>query len=216
MNYSSYRGVFNADLLVGAVPSGKMGLPTMFRTETIPNRLVPFDKAATTADYDSWVHFFIHDCRFERVWRNPWRYLPILARFEGVIAPDFSVFWGLPLYIQIYSIGKSRQLGSWLQQNGISVIPCLRWGKEETYQYAFEGVQPGGTVAVGTAGCMREKTQRAVFEQGFQTMIESVRPKSVVVYGSTRSSVFADAEAKGVNVIAFRSDTSRAFEERGL
>lgn len=214
MDFDIYRGVFNADLLVGAVPSGEMGLPTMFKTQAVPNRLVPFDKCMGAKDTDCWVHFFLHDCRFERLWKNPWRYLPILARYNGVIAPDFSVFWELPLYVQVQSIGRSRQVASWLRQCGLDVIPCVRWGREETYPYAFGGIESGDTVAVGTAGCMREREPRQVFERGFAPMIEAVRPARVVVYGSARSGVFHEAEESGVEVMAFQSDTTRAFERR--
>lgn len=91
MKYDSYRGVFNLDLLEGIVPSGLMGIPTVFRTDAVPSDLTPFDKAVSSRDYGSWVHFFIHDTQFQRIWRDPWRYLPILGRFAGVIAPDFSV-----------------------------------------------------------------------------------------------------------------------------
>lgn len=214
MKFDTYRGVFNADLLVGAVPSGELGLPTMFRTQAVPNRLVSFDKCMRAQDTDRWVHFFIHDYQFARIWRNPWKYLPTLACYNGVIAPDFSVFWELPLYIQIQSIGRSRQFASWLRQNGLNVIPCIRWGKEETYPYAFGGVESGGTVAVGTAGCMREKQSRRVFECGFGPMLEAVKPARVVVYGSARSGVFRKAEEHGIEIIAFESDTAQTFAKR--
>lgn len=160
------------------------------------------------------MHFFIHDSRFSRLLRDPWRYLPILARFDGVVSPDCSVFWSYPLYRQLCSIGQSREIGAWLQRNGIPVVPCVRWGKEETYGFAFDGIEPGGTIAVGTAGAMREKEARDVFESGFVPMLDAVSPKRIVVYGSANSPVFKIAKDRGAEIIQFESETSKAFMDR--
>ena len=211
MNYSSYRTTMRTDFLEGMQPSGEWEMATIFKTNVKPNCLVPFDKAVTAKSGEGWMHFFIHDCRFARLLRDPWRYLPILARYEGVISPDCSVFWNYPRYRQLQSICQSREVGSWLQRNGIPVIPCIRWGKEETYDFAFDGVEPGGTIAVGTAGAMREKEAREVFEKGFHPMLERLQPKRIVVYGSRKSQVFELAEHSGIEVIQFDTETSKAF-----
>jgi hypothetical protein len=214
MNYDTYRGVFNIDILDGNIPSGEMELPKIFRTDQIPNRLISFDKAIRSNDVDQWVHFFIHDYQFMRIIRNPLRYLPILQKFNGVISPDFSVFWNYPLYLQLQSIARSREIGAWLQRNGVSVVPCTRWGKEETYPFAFDGIEGGGVIAVGTAGCMRETESREVFEKGFRVMIDTLKPKVIVVYGSRRSIVFHEAELKGIEIKSFQTNTSIEFERR--
>jgi hypothetical protein len=92
LNYNSYRAVMHVDFLEGMQPAGKWELATLFRVNSRPERLIAFDKAVSSKDFNSWVHFFIHDIRFARLFRNPWRYLPILERFDGVIAPrSFTV-----------------------------------------------------------------------------------------------------------------------------
>ena len=214
MNYESYRSVMKTDLIEGMQPSGEWELATIFRTDLRPNRLIPFNKAISTKDTDCWVHFFIHDNQFARLLRDPWRYLPILAGFNGVISPDCSVFWGYPRYRQLQSIGQSREIGAWLQRNGISVIPCVRWGKQNTYNFAFDGLMPGGTIAVGTAGAMREKETRLVFEEGFVPMLDAVMPKRIVVYGSRKSPVFNIAEQRGIEIIQFNTTTAIAFDKK--
>lgn len=215
MNYDSYRTVMRPDLLDGMEPSGKWELATIRRTNAKPDILIPFDKAVSSKESIGWIHFFIHDSQFIRLLRNPWRYLPILARFDGAISPDCSVFWGYPLYRQLQSIARSREIGAWLQRNGVSVIPCVRWGKEDTYGFAFDGIEPGGTVAVGTAGAMRDKETRRVFEAGFGPMLEALAPKRIVVYGSRRSAVFADAEECEIEILQFDTDTAKMFSKRG-
>lgn len=214
MNYESYRSSLRSDFIYGMRPSGKWGLPTIFRTNANPEKLVPFDKAVSSRDHSGWVHFFIHDKQFSRLIRNPWRYLPILAKFQGVVAPDSSVLWGYPLYRQLQSIGQSREIGAWLQRNGVPVIPCLRWGLADTYDFAFDGVGPGGTVAVGTNGAMRERENREVFEAGFLPMLEAVLPDRIVVSGSRKSPVFLMAEQRGIEVVQFDTETAKAFANR--
>lgn len=199
------------DFLQGAQPSGKWEIPTIFKSNAKPNKIIPFDKAVSAGSGNEWVHFFIHDHRFSRLLRNPWRYLAVLSRYDGVIAPDCSVFWNYPRYRQLQSICQSREIGSWLQRNGIPVIPCVRWGKKDTYTFAFDGIEPGGTIAVGTVGAMREKEARIVFESGFTPMIDRLKPKRIVVYGSRRSSVFELAERKGIELLQFDSSTALAF-----
>ena len=61
----------------------------------IPEKLLPFDKAMANKDYAQWVHFYIHDRDFERIWNHPNKYLEILKRYEGVITPDFSLYLSL-------------------------------------------------------------------------------------------------------------------------
>lgn len=94
------------------------------------------------------------------------------------------------------------------------MIPCVRWGKENTYSFAFDGIEPGGTIAVGTAGAMREKKSRAVFEVGFETMLDALSPRRIVVYGSRRSPVFVSAEERGVEIMQFDTDTAKAYAKR--
>ena len=193
---------------------GEWEMATIFKSNAKPSCLIPFDKAMSAKDKSGWVHGFIHDGGFVRLFRNPWRYLPILAQFDGVIAPDCSVFWSYPLYRQLQSICQSREIGGWLQRNGIPVIPCVRWDKDNTYGFAFDGIEPGGTIAVGTVGAMRDKEARKVFEDGFAPMLEAARPTRIVVYGSRRSSVFDSAENDGIEIAAFESATAAVFSKR--
>lgn len=215
MNYDSYRTIMKTDLINGMQTSGKWELATIYKTNAYPKNLISFDNAICNKNLTGWVHFFIHDSRFFRILNDPWRYFQFLSKFEGVISPDFSVFWEYPIYRQLQSIALSRELGAWMQRNGIPVIPCVRWGKENTYNFAFDGIEPGGTIAVGTVGAMREKQSRNVFENGFEPMLEALFPKRIIVYGSRRSSVFDNAEADGIEIIQFDSNTAKAFINKG-
>lgn len=101
----------------------------------------------------------------------------------ALIAPDFSIMWTHPPYVQIESVGRSRMIGSWLQRAGVDTIPVARWGLLETYNFAFDAISPGGTVAVGTTGCTRDPEARGYFTAGLSELLLRVKPRVIVVYG---------------------------------
>lgn len=79
------RDVFNAFLVTLAYYAGIFEFPVIQPTHWIPNRLIAFSKAVSNTDYDQWVHFYEDDYLFERIWRNPKKYLDLLKRYNGVI-----------------------------------------------------------------------------------------------------------------------------------
>lgn len=125
--------VFNSYLVSRAYYEGSLEFPVIQPTDSVPDRLVAFSKAISSRDHDQGVHFFEYDYQFERVWRNPRRYLSILKRFKGVILPDFSLYRDMPLCMQTWNIYRSRAIGTWLQDNGVDVIVNMRFGDERTF-----------------------------------------------------------------------------------
>ena len=62
--------VFKAWLVEGAQFDGEYEFPIIGDSGKIPERVIPFDKAVGNKDYDQWVHFYIHDREFERIWNH--------------------------------------------------------------------------------------------------------------------------------------------------
>ena len=120
------RDVFNAFLVSTASYEGLFEFPVIKPCNTIPERIIVFSKAISSVHHKQWVHFYEDDYLFERLWRNPEKYLSILSRFEGVILPDFSLYRDMPFVMQLWNIYRSRAIGHWLQKNGIKVIPNIR------------------------------------------------------------------------------------------
>lgn len=214
MNYETYRGVFNADINVGATPCGEWDVPFMCRVDACPPALVAYDRVNREEDHSKWVHFCLHDQRFMSLWRDPWKNLPRLQRFGGVIAPDFSVFWKYPRYIQFEAVCRSRAIGAWLQRNACGGVPFMRWGLKGTYGFCFDAVEPGGTVAVGTIGCFDTKEARKVFEDGFGPMCDAVKPNRILVIGSDKSAAIDEARQDGIEVVAYEGETARYYREK--
>ena len=210
MNNKQYDDIFNVALLEGARFEGDFDLPVIERTDSIPDKITPFDKAMSAKDFNSYVHFFINDGSFARIWSNPFRYLPVIAKFKGALAVDFSIAWPYPLFINLESVARSRTIGSWLQRSGVDVIPVARWGLPNTYGFAFDGIASGGTVAVGTTGCTKNPEAREIFAKGLPELLRRVEPKALIVYGPFREDVFQPALNSGTIIKHFDSDTTLA------
>ena len=148
-----------------------------------------------------WVHFYQHDYKFERIWNQPSKYLNVLKDFSGVITPDFSLYRELPLAMQIWNTYRNRAIAYWLQSNGVNIVPNIRWGDERTYDFAFEGIEQGGTVAVSTNGCIQDKKDRFYFINGLLKLIKILKPDVIVNYSCTPDDIFEQCKDYGVEII---------------
>lgn len=194
--------VFKSALVQGARFSQTYEFPLLNKVEEKPCKAIPFEKVYTTKEHDQWVHFYTHDRHFERVWHNPNRYLPLLQRFAGVITPDFSLYREMPLVMQMWNTYRNRALAFWLQREGVPIIPNVRWGDERTYDFAFEGLPQGGTVAVSTNGLLRTAWERGYFTAGLARMVEVLHPHTIVNYSQTPESIFGPYKEQGIEIIA--------------
>ena len=199
------RDVFHAALVKDASFAGPLELPCMAGQKKLPNRLISFSRAISCKDHDQWIHFFEDDCKFERLWNDPVRYLPILKRYNGAISPDFSLYRDMPLVMQQWNTYRSRALGHWMQANGIPVIPNIRFGDERTYDFCCSGIEQGGIIAVGSHGCMKLLRERQYFMQGLDHVVKTLKPKTVVVYGSAPDEVFGRYKEAGIEILQFDS-----------
>ena len=146
------KDVFRAFLVKNATYSGTFEIPSLPTSHDIPNKLIPFSKCIGSTEYDSWVHFYEDDASFERIWNTPNKYLPILQKFNGVITPDFSLYRDMPLAMQIWNTYRGKAIGNWLVENGVNVIPNVRWGDKRSFAFCCNGVGRNGTIAIGSHG----------------------------------------------------------------
>lgn len=207
--------VFNAFLVSTAKYAGFWEFPRIDATQFIPNRVLPFSKAVSKSlrDFDCWVHFFEDDCRFERLWRNPRKYVSRLRKFNGVILPDFSLYRDMPLVMQLWNIYRSRAIGHWLQENGIKVIPNIRFGDKRTYRYCCSGIEKGCVIAVGSHGNIKGTEDRECFLTGFDYVVKRLSPSAVVIYGSVPDKYFKKYQDAGLRIISFESEFAAFHKE---
>lgn len=112
----------------------------------------------------------------------------------------------MPLVMQYWNIYRNRAIAFWLQDNGLAVIPNIRFNDERTYKLSCAGIQKYGVIAVGSHGCMKLFTERAYFQNGLNYVIETLKPSTLVVYGAAPQEVFAAYQEMGIEILQFDSE----------
>lgn len=207
------KDIFNAFWVASASYEGIFEFPCIKAIHEAPNRMISFSKALSCTDYNQWVHFYKDDFLFERIWRNPQRYLEILKKYNGVILPDFSLYRDMPLVMQLWNIYRSRAIGHWLQSNGIKVIVNIRFGDHRTFKYSCDGAPKNSIIAVGTHGTLKHKKDRDIFIKGLESVIERLHPTTIVVYGSAPDYIFDKYIKAGIQILQFDSDIAASHKE---
>ena len=205
--------VFHSSTLSNLKYDGEYDIPIIREEHSIPRKMIPFSKAMREKkDYRQWVCFYEDDYQFERIWNCPKKYVRQLSKFEGVISPDYSVYYDMPFSMQIWNIFRSRAIGAWLQQQGIKVIPNVRFGDHRTFECCCNGVSRYSVIAMGSLGCIKVKEYRIVFERGIEYVIDKLKPETIVFYGSAPKNV-GEIKKKGVGVVVIEPVAFHSKEE---
>ena len=165
------------------------GIPEMQSTNTIGDKLWRFmDWRDCENPSEYIVHFYYDDYKFIQAWRTPDKYIERLRQYKAVISPDFSLYTDFPRSLQILACYRRQWVGAYWQMQGLDVIPDVVWGDEESFNYCFEGIPKGGTVAVSTVGVWQDKdwnnSENALFKKGYDEMMRRIEPSTVILYGS--------------------------------
>lgn len=167
---------------------------------------------------DTFVCFYIDDQKFDSiygVWFRPNMAVKILKHFEGVITPDFSTYSDFPYPLKIYNTYRMRAFGYYLTTLGFKVINNVRWGTKETYNYCFDGIPKNSIICIGTvASGIKKLVNRSDFEKGLKKAIETLKPKIIILYGSSKYDIFNKPYLKKIKIISFKSQTNNYFKER--
>lgn len=176
--------------------SERFQMPIIEPTQHMPERLIGFNYAPGTDDFEAGVHFYLDDYQFERVWNNPQKYAERLYNFDCVLSPDFSLYLNMPLPMKIWNIYRSRLIGQIFQDYGCEVIPTISWAEEETFDFCFEGLREGGVISVSTIGVKRDEEAGKIWEAGMNEAIKRLKPSGIVVYGGNIGYDFGSVPVK--------------------
>ena len=163
--------------------AGRWQIPIIKATQHIPTDLISFNYVLSKDAFEKGVHFYIDDYQFERVWNQPHEYMKRLSEFDCCLTPDFSMYLEMPMAMQLWNVYRSRMVGQIMQDYGITVIPTLMWSTPESFEFCFDGIEPGGVVSVSTIGVKLEKECKDYFALGMDEAIKRLHPSHVVVYG---------------------------------
>lgn len=179
--------------------------------------LIGFDKTNLEDNnhLDRMVHFFLYDYRFERVWKHPDNDIEKLSRYKAVLSPDFSMYLEMAPVMQIYNVFRNRWCGAYWASKGIRVIPSVNWGDESTFDFCFQGIEKGSTVAVSTymaSESEHHKAQKEWFMAGYNEMLRQIEPERIICYNTP----FPEMEGNIVYVDYDRSSWRYMSYERTL
>ena len=198
------KDVYNAFLVKNARYDGIYDFPIINSCNFKPDKLIKFSKCLSSTDYECWIHFYEDDYLFQRFWNSPPKYLNIIKKFKGVILPDFSLYRDMPYVMQLWNIYKSRALGSWLQSNGINVIPNIRFGDERTYDICCNGIMKKSIISIGTYGTYKNVLDRNVLIKGILRIIDNLEPKIIIFYGTIPSQIKNKCIFNNIEMIEFK------------
>ncbi len=203
---------FNPELIKGAKLTKKYHIPILLHQELdIPTSLVPFDKRNIVNTTHQTIHFYIKDERFRPFINNPTKYINKLLEFNSVISIDPSIFRDAPFPLEIINVFINRAYAYYMQIQGIKVIPNIRWGRPETFDYCFLGIEKHSIVSIGTLGCIEGKENKYYFELGLNEMLNKLQPKTVIVYGRMPNEVFDKFKNK-TKFIHFESEFDKTHK----
>lgn len=193
--------------------SGRWCMPvipksTFSEEEFLDLRLIGFDrtKEGEARHYERMVHFFLYDYKFERVWKNPEQDLERLRPYRAIFSPDFSIYLEMAPVIQLYNVFRNRWCGAYYADKGLRVIPTVSWGDESTFDFCFEGIPKGSTVAVSTymvTAHGNHADQKEFFMKGYNEMLRRIEPERILCYN--KGGIFHEMEG---NIISIDYDLS--------
>jgi hypothetical protein len=165
---------------------GEYGIPSIQPIYEVPSidRWLEFEKAKKLRHKPkkTGVHFFEYDFKFECVWNFPDRYAEVLSQYDCVLSPDFSIYVDIPRAVQIFNHYRKHWLAAYWQDKGITIIPTVRWGWEDSYDFCFDGEPMNSVIAVSNVGCTQDKEMKKMWMQGYEKMLEVLNPKEILVY----------------------------------
>lgn len=152
-------------------------------------RLIGFDKVKNGKDkhYNRMVHFFLYDYKFEDIWKKPDKYIMVLKKYRAVLTPDFSMYLEMPTPLKMYNTFRNRWCGAYLSSKGIDVVPTVNWGSEDTFDFCFDGIEKGSTVAVSTYMVSEHNNhadQKEFFMKGYNEMLRKIEPQNIICYNT--------------------------------
>lgn len=158
-------------------------MPMIEREGHIPSGLIGFNYALTSDDKSKGVHFYVDDYQFERIWNDPHKYIEVLAEYDCVLTPDFSLYMDMPISMKIWNVFRSRLIGQMMQDAGLTVIPTVSWAEPATFDFAFDGLPENGVLSISTIGVKQDKAAFEIWKAGTEELLKRKKPKVLLIYG---------------------------------
>lgn len=209
------KDLYNFKCISACTLYGDLDLPLIrpCKKAEIKN-LISFNYALTCKNpKDTYLHFYIDDYQFERIWANPQRYMELFKKFAGVIMPDFSLYFNLPKAVQIYNHYRNCLLASYYQANGINVIPNVSWSDSESFNWCLTAIPKNSIIAISSNGCLNKATKQ-MFKNSLLKAIKELKPKHIICVGTLPDEV-KNSIPKNIKITIFSSHSNILNQKRG-
>ena len=161
-----------------------------------PKKIMPFDKALNYQGIlsDVYVCTYARDCTFERIRKNPKKYLAFFKRCAGIIGFDFSIHTDMPIVKQKSQMNDNLSLTYYYGKEKNKVIPNVRYGVDELSDEFLSAIPKNCLIAIGTHGFIKETYKKAEWYCFLEKIINALKPTGIVVYGNLSGHIFDEFE----------------------
>lgn len=179
---------YKEDILNGPSGASPFCLPRLEAVhDATPEKLIPFHAVMsldmTEVSAFDFFHFFIHDYQFERMWKNPEKYLPFLLKIGQGIGPDFSMYLNMHPVEQMMNWARNTLLTFYLQKKGLTVIPNACFGSEKTLDWSFAPLPEHSILALSSQSCLRDNVAKRNLLNGIHELDRQKHPERLYVNG---------------------------------
>ena len=150
--------------------------PTDFET-------IAYGKRNRYSGKGQFVHFFADDYTWANaVWSRMEQTLYRINKFDGMFAPDFSIYIDRPKGFNLMQLFKNRMVTFYAQNIGYNVIPTASFGDVDSFEYCFEGLPDNSVLGICGTG-LENRSHRLHWEYGIYALEEMKHPSLLIVYG---------------------------------
>ncbi len=124
------------------------------------------------------AHGFLDDHRLNVFYNSPDKHKQKLSQYLALIPPDYSAYREMDRWRMIESIAHNRWVGKhWQESWGMDVIASVTWGAPSSFDFCFDGIEPGSWVAISVIG---NRTTPREFMLGYDAMLEHIAPSGII------------------------------------
>lgn len=159
-----------------------------------PARVMPFCKAiAYRGDLSEYfIYFYSQDGTFDRVRKNPKRYLSFFKKCKGIIGFDFSVHTDMPLVKQKAQLNDNLSLSFYFANQGIPLYPNCRGGSDCLNDEYLDAFPKRAYIALGVHGFVQLKEQQHEWRLWIDKVVNKLKPIGFVVIGHLPKDIIED------------------------
>ena len=152
-------------------------------TGPIPPSLIPYCDLSHAKE-DDCPHFYIDDTRIPAMGNNIEHFTKRLRKYKYVIAPDYTMYCGAPLAINLRSLFLNRSIAAYWQEHGLNVIPSFNGGDAQTFDYCLAGMPHNSVIACGNVGIKQSPIATKLWKYLVEKAIAELEPIALLIYGT--------------------------------